>query len=57
MARAVFLDRDGVINEDVYYRQTGEWEAPLRAEDLPQASSVKPSIRCAHCNNSVTFFS
>ena len=36
MARAVFLDRDGVINEDVYYRQTGEWEAPLRAEvDLP----------------------
>ena len=40
MARAVFLDRDGVINEEVYYRQTGEWEAPLRAEDFvlkPQA--------------------
>ena len=32
--RAVFLDRDGVINRHVYYSRTGEWEAPLRPEDF-----------------------
>ena len=26
--RAVFLDRDGVLNWNVYYRDTGAWEAP-----------------------------
>jgi len=31
---AVFLDRDGVLVEEVYYPQTGEWEAPLCAEDV-----------------------
>jgi D-glycero-D-manno-heptose 1,7-bisphosphate phosphatase len=34
MARAVFLDRDGVISAEVYYPRTGEWEAPLVPEDL-----------------------
>ncbi len=29
LARAVFLDRDGVVNQNVYYQHTGEWEAPL----------------------------
>ena len=27
---AVFLDRDGVLVEEIFYSQTGEWEAPLR---------------------------
>jgi D-glycero-D-manno-heptose 1,7-bisphosphate phosphatase len=31
---AVFLDRDGVLVEEVFYPETGEWEAPLRAEDV-----------------------
>jgi D-glycero-D-manno-heptose 1,7-bisphosphate phosphatase len=31
---AVFLDRDGVLVEEIYYPQTAEWEAPLRAEDV-----------------------
>lgn len=31
---AVFLDRDGVINEDVFYPETGEWEAPMRVADF-----------------------
>ena len=30
----VFLDRDGVLVEEVWYPETGEWEAPLRPEDL-----------------------
>ena len=31
---AVFLDRDGVLVEEVYYPETGEIEAPLRPEDV-----------------------
>jgi histidinol-phosphate phosphatase family protein len=31
---AVFLDRDGVLVEEVFYPETGEREAPLRAEDV-----------------------
>jgi D-glycero-D-manno-heptose 1,7-bisphosphate phosphatase len=37
---AVFLDRDGVINTNVRYADTGEWEAPRSAVDfklLPRA--------------------
>jgi D-glycero-D-manno-heptose 1,7-bisphosphate phosphatase len=31
---AVFLDRDGVLVEEVFYPETGEREAPLRAQDV-----------------------
>jgi D-glycero-D-manno-heptose 1,7-bisphosphate phosphatase len=31
---AVFLDRDGVLVEEVLYPETGEVEAPLRPEDV-----------------------
>jgi D-glycero-D-manno-heptose 1,7-bisphosphate phosphatase len=31
---AVFLDRDGVLVEEIFYSQSGEWEAPWRAEDV-----------------------
>ncbi len=31
---AVFLDRDGVLVEEIFDAQTGEWEAPLRSEDV-----------------------
>jgi D-glycero-D-manno-heptose 1,7-bisphosphate phosphatase len=41
---AVFLDRDGVINEDVFYPETGEWEAPLRPEDLVLRAGVLPAL-------------
>lgn len=33
-ARAVFLDRDGVINRNVYYEASAEWESPRIAGDL-----------------------
>ena len=42
---AVFLDRDGVINEDVFYPETGEWEAPLRPEDLVLRPGVLPALQ------------
>ncbi|HZP19128.1 MAG TPA: HAD-IIIA family hydrolase [Bauldia sp.] len=32
--RAVFLDRDGVLVEEVFYERTGEWEAPMAAADV-----------------------
>jgi D-glycero-D-manno-heptose 1,7-bisphosphate phosphatase len=31
---AVFLDRDGVLVEEVFYPESGEWEAPWRADDV-----------------------
>jgi D-glycero-D-manno-heptose 1,7-bisphosphate phosphatase len=34
MAKAVFLDRDGVINANVFYADSGEVEAPRKADDL-----------------------
>jgi len=34
MNRALFLDRDGVINELVYYPSHKEWESPRAIEDL-----------------------
>jgi D-glycero-D-manno-heptose 1,7-bisphosphate phosphatase len=32
--RAVFLDRDGVINHNWFNPQTGEWESPIRPADF-----------------------
>ena len=34
MNRALFLDRDGVINELVYYPSHREWESPRAIDDL-----------------------
>jgi HAD-superfamily hydrolase, subfamily IIIA len=31
---AVFLDRDGVLVEEIYYPESGEWEGPWRADDV-----------------------
>jgi D-glycero-D-manno-heptose 1,7-bisphosphate phosphatase len=41
---AVFLDRDGVINEDVFYPETGEWEAPLDPDHLVLRPGVLPAL-------------
>jgi D-glycero-D-manno-heptose 1,7-bisphosphate phosphatase len=31
---AIFLDRDGILNDLVFYPDTGEWESPRSAADL-----------------------
>ena len=48
MRRALFLDRDGVLDALVYYENTGEWEAPRTIEDLRILPGVKDSLRRAH---------
>jgi D-glycero-D-manno-heptose 1,7-bisphosphate phosphatase len=43
--RAVFLDRDGVLNANVFYRDTGAWESPRRLEDFRLLPGVLPALR------------
>ncbi len=44
--RAVFLDRDGVINDDWYNPATGAWESPVRPEDfILRAGVIKALTR------------
>ncbi len=48
--RAVFLDRDGVINRNVLNPATGEYESPLTADDfefVPGAFGAMRSLRAA----------
>src|SRR6266576_385072 len=42
---AVFLDRDGVLVEEVLYPETGEIEAPLKAEDVRLIPGAAASAR------------
>ena len=42
---AVFLDRDGVLVEEVFYPQTGEWEAPLFPEDVKLTDGAAAAVR------------
>jgi D-glycero-D-manno-heptose 1,7-bisphosphate phosphatase len=47
---AVFLDRDGVLVEEIFYPETGETEAPLRPEDvrlLPGAADAARRLAAA----------
>jgi D-glycero-D-manno-heptose 1,7-bisphosphate phosphatase len=34
MARGIFLDRDGVINPNVFNKASGEWESPYSLKDF-----------------------
>ena len=50
MAKAVFLDRDGVINANVFYADSGELEAPRTAADfqlLPGALEAMKRLQAA----------
>jgi D-glycero-D-manno-heptose 1,7-bisphosphate phosphatase len=41
----VFLDRDGVINQEVFYPHTGEWEGPLHPRDLVLCEGVISALK------------
>ena len=42
--RAVFLDRDGVINQNVFNPATGEYEAPLIVQDFALVPGVQKAL-------------
>ena len=42
---AVFLDRDGVLVEEIFYMHTGEREAPLSAEDVRLLPGVAAALK------------
>lgn len=43
--RALFLDRDGVLDELVYYASHDEWESPRRVEDLHMIGGIAAPLR------------
>lgn len=45
MTRAVFLDRDGVVNDLVYYPSHREWESPRTLDDLKVRPEAGAQIR------------
>ena len=44
MNRALFLDRDGVLNELVYYASHDEWESPRNAGDVRMIDGVRAPL-------------
>jgi histidinol-phosphate phosphatase family protein len=42
---AIFLDRDGVLVEEIFYPHTGEREAPLSAEDVRLLPGVAAALK------------
>jgi D-glycero-D-manno-heptose 1,7-bisphosphate phosphatase len=45
MRRALFLDRDGVVNDLVFYPSHGEWESPRTLADLHVRENVFEPLR------------
>lgn len=43
--RAVFLDRDGVLNRNVFYRDTQAWESPRRVGEFVPADGVPGALK------------
>jgi D-glycero-D-manno-heptose 1,7-bisphosphate phosphatase len=47
MRKALFLDRDGVLDDLVYYRSHDEWESPRALGDLTLIEGAAPALRTA----------
>jgi D-glycero-D-manno-heptose 1,7-bisphosphate phosphatase len=56
MKRALFLDRDGVVDELVYYPSHDEWESPRRVADLKMIGGVTEPLRRFHDAGWLLFF-
>ncbi len=44
MARAVFLDRDGVLNRNLYYADTQAWESPRTVDAVQLTPGIAPAL-------------
>ena len=42
--RAVFLDRDGVLNRNVFYADTGAWESPRTPAEFALVDGMLPAL-------------
>jgi histidinol-phosphate phosphatase family protein len=45
MKRALFLDRDGVLDELVFYESTAEWESPRTLADLVMLDGITAPLQ------------
>jgi D-glycero-D-manno-heptose 1,7-bisphosphate phosphatase len=45
MRRALFLDRDGIVDHLVFYESSGEWEAPRRVEDVRMIDGAREALQ------------
>ena len=45
MKRALFLDRDGILDELVFYPSHNEWEAPRRVEDVRMIEGIRAPLQ------------
>ena len=45
MKRALFLDRDGIVDELVFYESSGEWEAPRRVDDVRMIEGASGALQ------------
>jgi D-glycero-D-manno-heptose 1,7-bisphosphate phosphatase len=45
MNRALFLDRDGILDELVYYESSGEWESPRTLADVKVIASATAPLQ------------
>lgn len=45
MTCALFLDRDGVLNELVYYESSNEWESPRTVTDLVMLDGITEPLQ------------
>jgi len=45
MKSALFLDRDGILDELVFYESSGEWESPRRLADLVMIEGVAEPLQ------------
>ncbi len=55
MNRALFLDRDGVLDELVFYADTNAWEAPRVPQDLRLRAGVREALTLASDNGWLIF--
>ena len=45
MTRALFIDRDGIVDDLVFYESSGEWEAPRRVVDVTMIDGATPALQ------------